>query len=270
MARKKRTPLSAGSADRYVLYTDSVQAPDSEIDFFRKVYRKAFGRPPTVVREDFCGTAAICCQWVRANARNVAIGVDLDPEPLDWCREHYLPTLTPEQRSRLSLRRANVLNVRTQPVDVIAALNFSFCIFKQRSELLRYLRRCHKALARNGVMVMDIYGGPEAQQPVEEKTRHKGFTYVWDQAEYNPITNEALNHIHFHFPDGSRMRNAFTYDWRLWTPAELTDMLHEAGFSQPRVYWEGATTDGEGDGIFRPRTRVAQEDAWVAYVVGFK
>lgn len=253
-----------------MLYTDSVQAPDNEIAFFRRVFRKHNGRPPTVFREDFCGTAAICCRWVRANRCNVAIGVDLDPEPLDWCRQHYVPELSAEQRSRLVLRRANVLNVRTRPVDVIAALNFSFCIFKQRRELLRYLKRCHAALARGGVMVLDIYGGPEAQQPVEETTRHKGFTYVWEQAVFNPITNEALNHIHFLFPDGTRMHKAFTYDWRLWTPAELTETLREAGFAETRVYWEGTDEDGEGDGAFRHRTRAAQEQAWIAYVVGLK
>jgi hypothetical protein len=119
-------------------------------------------------------------------------------------------------------------------------------------------------------MVMDIYGGPESQQPAEENTRYKGFTYVWDQAAYNPITNEALDHIHFLFPDGSRMMKAFTYDWRLWTLAELNEALREAGFRDARAYWEGADKSGEGNGVFRPRQRAEAEDAWVAYIVGFR
>jgi len=270
MVRKRKSRLSARTADKYVLYTESVQSPDGEIAFFRRVYRKKNGRPPIVLREDFCGTAAICCEWVKSGKDNRSIGVDLVPAPLAWGRAHYVAELSADQKRRVQLRRANVLTVRTPPVDVIASLNFSFCVFKERSLLLRYLRRCHQALARGGIMVMDIYGGPESQQPAEENTRYKGFTYVWDQAAYNPITNEALDHIHFLFPDGSRMMKAFTYDWRLWTLAELNEALREAGFRDARAYWEGADKSGEGNGVFRPRQRAEAEDAWVAYIVGFR
>ena len=270
MSKTTNHKLTAKTADKYVLYTESVQSTENEIAFFRRVFQKENGRPPRVVREDFCGTAAISCDWVPAGADHVAIGVDLDPEPLRWCKEHYVPALSKEQVKRLQLRRANVLNVQTGKVDVIAALNFSFCIFKKRAELMHYLKRCHQALADKGVMIMDIYGGPESQQPAEEQTAYDDFTYVWDQARYNPITNEALNHIHFLFPDGSRMMKAFTYDWRLWTPAELTEAFMEAGFREARVYWEGSDSDGDGNGVYRQRRKVDQEDAWVAYVVGIK
>ncbi|HSW45893.1 MAG TPA: class I SAM-dependent methyltransferase [Phycisphaerae bacterium] len=268
MATRRKPRLTARTADRYQLYSGSVQTTEAEIAFFTRVFRKHNNRPPRLIREDFCGTALISCDWVKAGPHNRAIGVDLDPEPLAYCRKHYLPTLAAEQARRLRLCRANVLDVRTPPVDVIAALNFSFCVFKKRPHLLRYFRRCLAALKPGGLMVLDLYGGPESQQTGKEKTRYKGFTYVWDQADFNPITHEALNHIHFLFPDGSRMRKAFTYDWRLWTPVELVEALEEAGFGHTRVYWEGTGSDGEGNGIFRPSARVCQEPAWIAYVVG--
>lgn len=268
--RKRKAKLTARTAEKYILYSDAVQTPELEIDFFKRIYQKRNSRPPTIMREDFCGTSAICCAWARLGSNHRAIGVDLDPEPLRWGREHYLSTLTPEQVRRVELRRANVLTVKTGPVDVILALNFSFCVFKQRTVLLRYLRRCRQALARGGMMVMDIYGGPEAQQVMQEETRKKGYTYVWDQARYNPITGEALNHIHFHFPDGSRMSRAFTYDWRLWTLTELCDTLIEAGFGETRVYWEDSDADGEGTGVYRHRTKAPADDAWIAYVVGLR
>lgn len=266
----RRSKITARSADRYVLYTESVQSVDAEIAFFTRVYRKANGRAPVVLREDFCGTAAISCDWVKQNPRNLAIGVDLDPEPLRWGREHYVSKLDADQRRRLTFYRENVLKVETPRVDVVAALNFSFCVFKKRAELMAYIRRCRSALKPGGILVMDIYGGPDSQKPAKEKTRFKGFTYVWDQAVYNPVTNEALNHIHFTFPDGTRMMKAFTYDWRLWTPAELREAMLDSGFSDARVYWEGTEKDGSGDGIFRERNRADVDDAWVAYIVGFK
>ena len=271
MAKKRRkSKLTARTADRHLLYTESVQSTEGEIDFFSKVYKKENKRLPRVVREDFCGTAAISCDWVAKGPENLAIGVDLDPDPLAYGREHYVSKLTDDQKKRLTLLQDDVLTVTTKKVDVIAALNFSFCVFKKRAVLMRYLKRCRQAIKPGGIMIMDIYGGPESIKTSQEKTSHGKFTYVWDQAKVNPITNEVVNHIHFLFPGGSAMKKAFTYDWRLWTPAELTEALEEAGFRETRVYWEGSTDEGEGDGIFRPRKSAEPEDAWVAYIVGLR
>ena len=71
---------------------------------------------------------------------------------------------------------------------------------------------------------IDAYGGWESHQPMQEHRKIKeGFTYVWDQDEVCPIDNGVVNYIHFEFKDGSKLKNAFTYEWRLWTlPAEET------------------------------------------------
>jgi cell division protein ZapA (FtsZ GTPase activity inhibitor) len=147
-----------------------------------------------VVLRVISAAAAISCDWCVVPA-NRAFGVELDMTAA-MGREHYLAQLA-RQAKRVRLIKGNVLSVRTERVDVIAALNFSFCVFKERATLMRYLTRCRAAIKPGGIMVMDIYGGPDSQKPGREKTRFKGFTYVWDQAAYNPITNEALNHIHF-------------------------------------------------------------------------
>jgi hypothetical protein len=89
----------------------------------------------------------------------------------------------------------------------------------------------------------------------QERRRQKGFTYVWDQVSYNPITGAKVCHIHFEFKDGTRMNKAFTYEWRLWTLPEITELLTEAGFKNVTVYWEGDDGDGGGSGIFRPSTK---------------
>ena len=56
--------------------------------------------------------------------------------------------------------------------------------------------------------------------------------------------------IHFKFPDGSKIKRAFSYTWRLWTAPELRDMLLDAGFRNVTVYWEGEDDNGEGNGEF--------------------
>jgi hypothetical protein len=76
--RKKKS--MAESADRHALYEKSVQSVDVEYKFVSKIFRKLRGRRPRHMREDFCGTAGMCCEWVRRDSRNTAVGVDIDPE----------------------------------------------------------------------------------------------------------------------------------------------------------------------------------------------
>ena len=66
---------------------------------------------------------------------------------------------------------------------------------------------------------------------------------IWDQKAYNPINGDMLCHIHFSFPDGSKIKKAFTYDWRLWTLPEIRELLLEAGFQRATVYWEGTNEE---------------------------
>ena len=136
--------------------------------------------------------------------------------------------------------------------------------------MVRYMQRCRDALKDDGVLFMDMFGGPEAFEETKEKTKYDGFTYIWHQAKFHPVTNFMRCHIHFKFPDGSRLKKAFTYEWRLYTAPELRDMLLEAGFSKVTVYWEGEDEDGEGNGEFTPDDKGEADLAWIAYIVAEK
>ncbi|MDX1698799.1 MAG: class I SAM-dependent methyltransferase, partial [Thiohalobacterales bacterium] len=124
--RKKRRTM-AERADRHELYEKSVQDVASEYDFVSRTFRKLRGRRPRSVREDFCGTAAMCCEWVKRSKKNTAVGVDIDPEVLAWGREHNLAKLKPDAQMRVQLLQEDVCTVETSsPVDVVLAMNFSY------------------------------------------------------------------------------------------------------------------------------------------------
>jgi hypothetical protein len=252
--------------DKHRLYEMSVQDPGEEIRFIRRVYRKRFGGNPVVLREDFCGTAAVCCRWVRSGEKNRAIGIDLDRATLEWARAHNLSAVG-RAASRITLVRGNVLSPPSVRPHVVTAMNFSYFTFKERPLLLSYFRSVRRSLHAKGLFFIDIYGGPEAQVPQVEETVHEGFTYLWDQHAYNPVTGDYECRIHFRLRGGRMMRRAFHYDWRLWSLPEILDLLREAGFSLTEVYWEGTTSDGEGNGIFRPTRRPVNDPAWIAYIV---
>lgn len=270
MPKKSRrsTPssrLTAATADKFVLYEKSVQDPDFEIALFDKIFRGA-GRKPMDLREDFCGAALLCQRWIESHADRVATGVDLDPEVLGWGREHHIEPLG-DAAKRVRLLRKNVLEPSRGKHDVIAALNFSYWVFKTRDLLRDYFRTSRKRLAPDGVFVIDAYGGWESQEPMLEPRRIPGgFTYVWDQDAFDPISHDVLNHIHFEFPDKTKLDRAFTYDWRFWTLPELQEVMHEAGFADVQVWWDN--TDNDDDPVYEPRRHITNQPGWVAYVVG--
>ena len=271
MRRSTKRKLTAGTADKLILYQKSVQSPESDARFFTRYFKKLARRPLRILREDFCGTALLCCEFVRLHKENIAIGVDLDTPTLRWAHRHNLSRLPPKVRERVHLARANVLDLRRPKVDAVAALNFSYSVFKTRRELGAYIKTAYASLSPGGVLFLDAWGGGETQFILKERRRFRGFDYVWHQAEFDPITHEILCKIHFEFRDGTRMRNAFLYDWRLWTLPELRELMYEAGFANVHVLWEGTDRrTRKGNGIFRRVERGGDERAWVAYVVGRK
>jgi len=267
--KRKRKKKLADLADPLKLYQLSVQCPEVEIDFFTSVYRRHRKRRPLSMKEDFCGTAYLATDWVKSHKKRTAVGVDLDAPTLAWARKHVLGKAKPGVRDRVQLIEANVLDVTEPKVDVTCALNFSYCGFKTRELLRRYFSTAREGLAEGGIFFCELYGGTEAIIELEEEREVEDFTYVWHQAKFNPITRETLCHIHFDFPDGSRLEQAFTYDWRLWTIPEVRECLDEAGFSHTEIYWDPVDNDDADEG-FRLTEEEENQEGWLVYIVGLK
>lgn len=258
--------------DKYFYYSASVQSPQEDVRFYDRVYRDARGKSPAILREDFCGTFINCCEWVKLGPERRAIGVDLDPEPISYGREHYFPKLNAEEQSRVQIIQDNVLSPGLPQADLICAMNFSYFIFKDRRTLVDYFKNCYAALKPDGVLALDCFGGTECAEPNEEETEYEdeGYSYYWDQDGLDPLTNHAKFHIHFKRKGEKKRLNVFTYDWRMWSVPELRDALLDAGFSQVKTYWEGTTEDGEGNGEFFLAEHGEVCQSWVAYISALK
>lgn len=285
--RTARTPPRklrglAAKADRYDLYERAVQCVEAEVDFVSETFRTLRKRPARLLREDFCGTFGVCCEWVGRHKDNIAVGLDIDPEPVAWGREHNLSKLKPAQQDRIHILGANVLHpprvraIAPKGFDAILAMNFSYWCFKDRATLVDYCRKVRGSLASDGVFFMDACGGADNMRickefrPIGRKGSKSFYTYIWDHAEYDPITGDMLCKIHFKLPDGSRIDDAFTYDWRHWSLPEVRDVLLEAGFSKVTVYWEGDDGKGGGDGNFLPAEHGDCCDSFICYIVAEK
>ena len=257
--------FTAKTADKYALYQQAVQSAEQDVDFLFQTYKDIRKKKPLHLREDFCGTCLLSSHWVKLGKKHTTESYDIDPEPLQWGLTNNIEPLG-KAADRLKQYQEDARTPSREKPDVRCAQNFSYWIFKTRTEMLAYFKEVYRDLKDDGIFVIDLHGGPESIQELEEETEmaDESFTYVWDQDSINPITSEARLHIHFRFPDGTKMTNAFTYDWRLWGLTELNDILIDAGFGDVNCYWEGTDEDGEsGDGIF---TKTNEGDTCLSYV----
>lgn len=256
--------------DKYFYYTQSVQSADTDVLFLNKIYKELNNSSPITLREDFCGTFALCCEWVQLGANKQACGVDLSTEPTEYGKKYYLPQLSQSEKKDINIYNEDVLvKDNFGKFDVVVAQNFSYCVFKQRQSLLQYFLESKKRLNKNGLFVIDCFGGEKCASPNEEETEHEeeGFSYFWDQDSFDPTSNEAQFYIHFQLEDKKKQEKVFKYDWRLWSLQELKEVLLEAGFSDVFIYWEKDDNEGGGTGDFYITAGEENCEAWVAYIV---
>ncbi len=274
MVRRRKGTSGLGKVfDKYAYYREAVQSPERDVEFLDQAYKDLRNKPAQRLGEDFCGTFAISCEWIKAGAHRRAVGVDMDQEPLDYGQRVYGAELSKDEKSRLQLCRASVLDQDLPGgLDIVVAQNFSYFVLKERAQMRAYFASSLRRLKRDGIFVLDCFGGRDVMGAVEESTRHGNkFTYYWDQDFYDPINQEGKFWIHFRPFKGRKYEKVFEYDWRLWGMRELKDILLEVGFKRCLVYWEGTTPEGEGSGDFAACEATQEEvDSWVAYIVGLK
>ena len=241
-------------------YELCVQSPRHVVSFLCAVH----GNEPRVLREDFCGTGAVARRWVEEGARRgevwQATGVDLDAA----CIDHARLGTPAEHAERLRWVKSDCLRgsaaAKDEGCDVIFVGNFSIGYAHERADLVAYLRACYRRLALGnagfggGVLVFDLYGGPNAFALGTLERTHPGrgkevIKYVWRHEEADPRSGLVTNSISLRvLIDGDvvqEMPRAFVYRWRLWSLPEIGDALREAGFAGFEVYTDINVAPGQ-------------------------
>ncbi len=247
--------------DKYELYTRAVQDPAGMADFLEGVYRDVNRKAPKTLREDFSGAFALACEWASRGKERRSVAVDNDGVPLKYGKEHYLARMDEAEQKRVTVLKADVQSLKLPPADIVASLNFSYGVFKTRPKLREYLKRVHAKLRPGGVVVLDCLGGIEIAPQMTSTVQVDEFSYIWEQEGFDPLTRQAQFAIHFTRPGEKTRRRVFTYDWRMWTPLELRELLDELGFKKTFLYWQG---------VGRSEAIPDNSQTWVAYVVGKK
>jgi len=263
------------SADRWTLYRHAVQQPDAEVSFVCKAYEHHHaGTWPTLLREDFAGSAAVAATWVSQDEERRALAVELDQDTAEFAQGQLEVMLGPRADDVILLNE-NVMAITSPRCEVTLATNFSLCEFHDREALLAYFRLARRSLRPGGLLIADGYTGPTAHVPLVDKQTIDAiddlgqplrFDYLWEQRSFDRLTHRTKCHIHFASPPRTRqtnvwkIRDAFVYDWRWWSPVELMEAASQAGFtdvaiwcdvaSEPGYYRPVETLDGGRDVVF--------------------
>src|SRR5947209_4821969 len=93
---KKKPPLS-----KFRIYEEAVQSPRWQVEYLPQFHQWLVGKNPTSMREDFCGTGKISCEWVKLSKKNRAVGLDLDDETLQYANQVNRSVLTLGEQKRV-------------------------------------------------------------------------------------------------------------------------------------------------------------------------
>lgn len=260
------------------LYQMAVQHPLSEAFFLARAYEEYNDyQQASVLREDFCGTAAVSLAWVLTDPQRHALAIDHDQDTIDYARKQ-IDGQPDELGKNVTLVCDDVCQVIPPNVpvaNIIASLNFSTLIFHDQAMLLDYFRRTLANLAPGGIFVMDLFGGTGSKQ-TGTQTRELDIdtvglvTYHWEQRSYAPLTQHIDCRIHFTLADGTIRRDAFVYDWRLWEVSQLLALLREAGFEHRDIWSDNLDAQGQTDGYYQPVSCIPNRQDWVVYLIAQK
>jgi len=277
--------------DRLELYRWAVQDPETHAVVLRTMYQRLRpGRQPVVLREDFAGTSAESVAWVILQPGRRAIAVDLDGPTLEWARRRAVRLLG-ALASEIAFVQGDARSVGPPEVaqaDIISVLNYSILYQREPAGLLSYLRHAFNGLAPGGILVLNLIGGAAAVEPgttrrqvtptprLSTESPIPAFEYLWEVRSYDRASRRLDCRIHFVVPDPSapdrtrEVRDAFSYDWRLWSVHELVAACAQAGFSDVQVWRHTYDSTKGADGVFlgcvEPASLPAFEK-WSAYIV---
>lgn len=144
-----------------------------------------------------------------------AVAVDLDGPTLAWARRRA-ERLLGDRAAALQFVEADVMAVAPPTVPaahILSVLNFSILYLQEPAQLQACLQHAWHCLAPQGLLVLNLFGGPAAMKPRSDRSRITPqlrlptevavppFECVWEQRHIDARTRHIDCRIHFRVPD---------------------------------------------------------------------
>jgi len=233
--------------DKHELYQNSVQDVKKETEFFKKTYRLLFNKQAKTFREDFCGTGALSCEWVKNNVQCNAVGIDIDTETLEWGIKNNVEFLNSDS-DRVKLINHNVLveYPEIEKFDVICSLNYSHFLLTKRKDILQYFKNVFRNLSKDSIFIIDFYGGSHIHSDHSHVNYKSSGNSKFISEQVNILNSQQNCSLNFKVSKNKYMP-FFKYTFRTYSIIELTELLEEVGFNKFKMYIKEFVEDDEED-----------------------
>jgi hypothetical protein len=224
--------------NKHQLYQNYVQNTKKEVEFFRKIYRLIYNKVPYSFREDFCGTGLLANEWVKNSVENIAVGIDIDQEALDYGINNHTTT------DRVKLLNLNVLTEydQNQKFDIICSLNYSHFLLTKRAEIKKYYENVFKNITK-GIYIIDLFGGSHIYA---DHSYEKGDNYKFNGKAINIVNNQTECSLNFKIKK-NKFKPLFNFMFRVYSIIELRELLEEVGFKKFKIYLKEINDDDDDD-----------------------
>ena len=206
----------------YEAFADYMEAINTRLNF-----------TPQVILDLACGTGGSTLPLAARGYR--VVGLDVSEEMLAAAKEKARRLKLQAEFIRGDMRTFTL----SQPVDMAVIFQEGLNYLLSSQDVLKTFHRVFKALSPGGVFAFDLHALPLLPTGSGEVSmvEEDNFTLIW-QSRYQP--EEALWEIALtgFVKEGSGLYERFqeTHRERHYSPAEIADLLQEAGFSLQGIY----------------------------------
>jgi SAM-dependent methyltransferase len=215
-----------------LVFAHQMQRTGAQVEFAARALRLA---PGAAVLDVGCGVGRHALELARRGYH--VTGLDLSPTLLGIATERA-------QRAEIDVTwiKADMRAIPfTETFDAALNLFSSWGYFESDVEDLRVLRAVAGALKPGGRLLLEVSHQPWIARHFEPFGWHEaGGVVVLEQRSLNLMSGRLASEITVIYPDGHR--RTWPYDLRLYTAAEVTNMLAEAGMTVVEAYggYDGA------------------------------
>ncbi|HYP76199.1 MAG TPA: class I SAM-dependent methyltransferase [Polyangiaceae bacterium] len=228
------------------LYALTHRGNPGDVAFYRRVCRGA----KSVLE---LGSGAGRLLAALASTRRRIVGLELDTELLALAKRN-LRALPLAKRSSLRMIRADMRDFELEQrfERVLLPYNALYCLLGQRAALACF-RAAHRALAPGGMLILDVWNAQpfhvgraprsfaDDAEPIVS-VRHLGRT--WDVFERSRVrrAQQRLDVSYSYVPREGGSEYQISIAQRFFLPAEISDLLKQAGFSVVARYGDFSGT----------------------------
>lgn len=235
-------------ADSYVpFFEERYEAADREAERVLALADETFGADPATALDLACGAGRHVLAF--ADRGLDAEGVDFSERFVAEARERAADRGLAD---RATVRHGDVRNLDEWDgsYDLVTSFWNSLGYYGRETDL-RVLTEANRLLSETGVLAVEIGNKDWTVANLEPASVHEGDRLFVERREYDPATGRFSHRLDLFDPDGYEHEETMEWEFRMYAPAALRDLLTDAGFEAVHLFggFDGGELTMEDDTV---------------------